>query len=362
MLGYFLSYVRRHDWLLNGAILFFACASVLTIWSVRPELGPRQLVWFIVSILAILVFSLIDVRPFMNYRWILFGLYFSSLLLLIFTVFFTSPVRGVRGWLQFGSFQFQTSELAKIVLLLLLAYFFARRHVSIAHPGIIFASFFYMALPVSFVLLEPDWGSAVVFAALWVGFLLVSGLRARHLIIGLVALLVVAGTSWQFFLAPYQKERIIGFVQPEYDPLGVNYSTIQAKIAIGSAGWWGKGVGQGTQAQLGFLPEPATDFIFATFIEEWGMVGGFLLMGVFILLLARIVRIGWHARDNFGAFVCLGTVLVFLIEFFLNVGSNLGLVPVVGVTFPLFSYGGSSLLTKAVLLGIIQSVRTRSSF
>lgn len=354
--------LKRHDWVLNAAVLIVGAASVITVWSVAPDLFPYQLAWFAAGLIFMAAISLVDIRPFMSYRWIMVGFYFFWVALLVVTLLVAPQVRGVRGWIPLGAFRFQTSEFAKVMLLMLLAYFFARRHVSIAHPGIIFASFIYMMIPAMLVFLEPDWGSALVFVGLWIGFLLLSGLRPRHLALGLVAIVVVGFLSWNFFLAPYQKERIVGFFEPEYDPLGVNYSTIQSKIAIGSAGWWGKGIHQGTQAQLGFLTEPATDFIFAAFIEEWGMAGAIVLIAVFVAFLTRIIRIGLHARDNFGRFVCLGTVLMFLIEFFLNVGSNLGLVPVVGVTFPLLSYGGSSLLSKLMLLGVIQSVSLHSTF
>lgn len=358
----FLVFLRRHDWVLNGVILLIAAASLVTVASVGRALLPLQLAWFIGGFLIVAALSSVDARPFMSYRWIIFGIYLVSLLLLALTLFVAPEVRGVRAWIPLGPLRFQTSEFAKIVLLMLLAYFFARRHVSIAHPGFILASFVYLLLPAALVFLQPDWGSALVFVGLWVGFLLLSGIRVRHLAVGAAALALLALISWQFLLAPYQRARIVGFLEPSYDPLGVNYSVIQAKIAIGSAGWWGKGFGQGTQAQLGFLTEPATDFALAAFIEEWGIVSGFILLLAFAVLLVRIVRIGWRARDNFGRFVCLGAALVFAIEFFLNAGSNVGLVPVVGVTFPLLSYGGSSLLTKFVLLGIIQGIHARSSF
>ena len=260
-----------------------------------------------------------------------------------------------------GSLRVQTSEFAKVALIILLAHFFARRHFGMGRIANIFKSFIYFVLPTFLVLLQPDWGSAFIFLGIWIGFLLMSGVRPRHLAIGFFLFAAFAAVSWTTLLASYQKERIVGFFQPSYDPLGVNYSVIQSRIAIGSGGLWGKGFGQGTQLQLGFLPEPATDFIFAAFVEEWGLMGGLFLIGAFTLLVARVIRIGLLAPNNFSRFLCLGTALVFALHFFLNVGSNVGLVPVVGVPFPFLSYGGSSILTKAMLIGIIQSNSLRTA-
>jgi rod shape determining protein RodA len=163
-------------------------------------------------------------------------------------------------------------------------------------------------------------------------------------------------------LKPYQKERIVAFLNPSYSPLKINYGVIQSKIAIGSAGFFGKGYGQGTQIQLGFLPAAATDFVYAAFIEEWGGLGGLLVLGAFVLMMLRIVKIGLESHNNIPKLICLGTVIMFLAQFVINVGSTLGLLPVIGVTFPFLSYGGSSILVNAMLIGIIQSIIIRSSF
>ena len=357
-----LAHVRRQDWILTGAILLMAVMSLVAIRSANASLFWNQFIWFAAGFLAIILFSLVDWRPLVNYRWVVFGFYALAVALLILTLIAAPTIRGTKGWLVLGSLRFQVSELAKITVLIVLAHFFARQHVRIANVHTIIRSFIYVAIPAFIVISEPDWGSALIFWALWVGFLLIAGLRVRHVVIGLMVLAVLSFVGWGFVLQDYQKERILGFWQPAYDPLGVNYNVIQSKIAIGSAGLLGKGFAQGTQVRLGFLPEASTDFIFAAFTEEWGIVGALFLLIVFFFIIFRILWIGWRAPDNFSRFVCLGTVLVFLVEFFLNIGSNLGLVPVVGVTFPLFSYGGSSLLTKLMLVGIIQGIVKRSSF
>ena len=352
----------KQDVLLYIAVFLLAGISLLSISSSRPALSITQSFWFLGAFFIMFICARIDFRPLMSYRWVVFSLYFFALGLLIFAFFFAPVIRETRSWIALGPIRFQPAEFSKVALIILLAYFLSRRHSRIGHISNVVVSFIYTLVPVLFILLQPDWGSGLVFLGLWIGFLFVSGIRPRHLIIGFGITLVTAFIAWFFVLAPYQKERIIGFFQPSYDPLGVNYSVIQSKIAIGSAGLWGKGFGQGTQTQLGFLTEPATDFIFAAIVEEWGMLGGLLVVGAFVLLVGRIVMIGIRARDPFSQFICLGTAILFAVEFTLNVGSNIGFTPVVGVTFPFVSYGGSSLLTKAMLLGIVESIARKSAF
>ncbi len=357
-----LTMLKRHNVWLWGACALLALASLTSISSSNPELARVQTVWFLGAFGVMVALGVFDLRPIMSYRWAIFGIYFFSLLLLIATFFFAPVIRETRSWLAIGPLRFQPAEFSKIALIILLAYFLSRRHTRIGQSANIAASFVYALIPAVFILLQPDWGSAIVIFGLWIGFLFVSGVNVRHMVIGFLIALVVSLTAWFFILAPYQKERVIGFFKPAYDPLGVNYSVIQSKIAIGSGGVWGKGFNQGTQTQLGFLTEPETDFIFAAIVEEWGMLGALVLLGAFVLLIVSIVRIGLRLDDPLSQFVCLGAAVLFLVEFILNVGSNIGFVPVVGVTFPLVSYGGSSLLTKAMLIGIIQSIAARSSF
>ncbi len=353
-------FLGRYDWWLNGAILVLGAASLLAIGSISQRLFILQGVWLLLAIFCIWFLPRVDFRPVANYRWMIFGFYLASVILLLATLIFAPLINESRSWLAIGAFRLQPSELMKVALIVLAAYFFARRHVAIAQVENIFVSFMHFAAPAAIIFLQPDWGSALVILILWVGFLFISGIRWRHLAIGLIAAILFGVVSWQFLLAPYQRERIIGFLDPSYDPLGINYSVIQSQIAIGSAGFFGKGFGQGTQTQLGFLPEPTNDFIFAAFVEEWGFLGGMVVVSAFFLLIFRIMKVGLASGDSFCEFVCLGTAILFLTEFILNIGSNLALLPVVGVTFPFFSYGGSSLLTKAMLVGIIQSIARRA--
>ena len=353
---------KKMDWPLLLALAFLALAGLLSLASTNAAFFWQQLVWVSAGLAAIFALSQIDLRPFLTARWFYLGFFGAAILLLVATYFFASPIRGARSWLTLGGLKLQTSELVKPALIMLFAVFFSRRHVQIARVRNLLVSFLYFALPAFLIIIQPDLGTTMILFGIWLSFLLVSGVRWRHLLAALLIFALIAAVAWIYFLKDYQKDRILGLFFPERDPLGINYNVIQSKIAIGSAGFFGKGFGQGTQAQLGFLPEAQADFIFAAFVEEWGMLGGLLVVGAFLLLIARIVGIGFKSANNFGAFACLGTAAMFVLHFLFNVGSNLGFFPVVGVPFPFFSYGGSSFLTNALLIGIIQQIKIRSSF
>jgi len=350
------------DWPLNGAVLLLAAMSLTTIFSVARNLFWYQLIWFVLGLLIIIFFSQVDWRPLINYRWFVFAIYAISLLLLVVALLFAPAIRGVRGWLVFGPLQIQVAEIAKLSLIILFSYYFAYRHIGIAQWRNILISLGYVVLPALLIFFQPDLGSMLVLVGLWAGYLLVSGIRWRHLLIGLIILAIIFSVGWNYVLQDYQRDRIVGLFNPDYDPLGVNYNAIQSKIAIGSAGFWGKGFQQGTQVQLGFLPEANSDFIFAAFIEEWGLFGAIVFLIVFAVLLFRIIKIGLMAENNFSKLACLGTAILLLLHFVINIGSNTGLLPVIGISLPLFSYGGSNLLTNAVLIGIVQSIVVKRSF
>jgi rod shape determining protein RodA len=269
-------------------------------------------------------------------------------------------VRQTQSWIRLGVFNFQPVELMKISLILLYAYYFSRRHMRIKAWPTIFFSALLIVPPAALVVLQPDFGSALILIVIWFSFLLLSGLPWRRLMVMLFLFIVGFVLVWQFALRDYHKERIINVFYPEQNALTFNYNVIQSKIAIGSAGWWGKGFGQGSQVQAGFLPEAETDFIFAALVEEWGWAIGVLILLVFLWFLLEILRVGRNADQNVERFICLGAAAMFLAQFFLNIGSVLGISPVVGVPFPLLSYGGSSLTTSLLLLGIIHGISLRS--
>ena len=333
--------------------------GLLVLASSGEDLVVKQLIWLIPAVFFLVGLPLLNIRALLSYRWVFSSFYFLVLILLIVTYFVAPTIGGARSWIPLGAFQIQPSEFMKAALIILLSGFFAVRHVAIGRLRVILSSFVYALVPFVLILLQPDLGTALVIFGVWFGFLLVSGIRRKHLLIALLILVVIGFIGWNFVLEGYQKARIQALFTPEADPLGINYSTIQSKIAIGSGGIWGKGFGQGTQAHLGFLPAAHTDFIFSSFVEEWGLFGGVLLLLAFASLVHRTLVLGMESGNNFGRFLSLGTALMLMIHFVVNIGSATGMLPVIGVGLPLVSYGGSNLLTTTLLLGIIQGVSDR---
>jgi len=339
-----------------GSLLVLVTAGLLVLAASDTELFIRQLIWLLGSLILMLTLIFFNLRAILSYKWVILSIYFLVLALLVITYFVAPSVHGARSWIILGPLQIQPAEFMKAALIILLSSFFATRHVAIARLGIIFRSFIYSVIPIIIILLQPDLGTSLVLLGIWLSFLLMSGLPTKFIIGGLLLIAILGVVSWGFFLADYQKARIGALFQPESDVLGVNYSVAQSKIAIGSAGLFGKGFGRGTQVQLGFLPAAQTDFVFASFVEEWGLIGGALLIAAFVFLIYRLLRIGQKSANNFPKFIVLGTAAMLLIHFVINMGSTLGLLPVIGIGLPLVSYGGSNLLTTIALIGIIQSV------
>jgi len=361
-ISFFRLKIRRLDWVTLICVFILATASLVSLASSDINFFNRQLIWYGIAFAVIIFGSQIDWRLLISQAWFRYGMYWLSIVLLVISNLQTKTVRGTKSWLDFGFIQFEPSELAKLSLILILAGFFSRRYVAAWHSKNILVSLFYALLPAGLIAIHPDFGSAIVVLGIWLGFLLLSGLNYKRFAVGLTLALAVAAVLWIFFLKPYQKDRVMGFVFPEADPLGINYNVIQSKIAIGSAGLWGKGFQMGTQTQLKFLPEVQSDFLFAAFVEEWGLLAGILVVLTFLLIIFRMVIIGSRARSNDFKFIALGGGLVLLIHFFINIGSNLGLLPVAGMPFPFLSYGGSSLLTNAILISIIQHIKLESAF
>jgi rod shape determining protein RodA len=286
----------------------------------------------------------------------LWAFYFITVLLIALAVLVGPEIRNTRNWLAIGPIRIQPVELAKLALILLYASFWSTRHIAVARWRTILLSLVICLIPTVLTLMQPDLGSASVLCAIWFGYLLASGLPKGRIFVGAVLALTLALFAWNGVLKDYQRERIMGVFYPEANALTFNYNVIQSKIAIGSAGWWGKGYHQGSQVQLGFLPESATDFVFAAFIEEWGIAVGIILILAYGLMLGAMIDIGMHASQNFEQLIALGAVILFSVHFLVNTGSAVGLFPVVGVPLPLVSYGGSNLLTSMMLLGIMNAI------
>ena len=351
----------RFDFWILGPVLYLMAVGLLMSYSISHALFFKQSVWVFLGILIILACSFINLRALLSYRWIILVFYGVVCLLLLATYFFAPSIAGTKSWIVIGPVQIQASEFMKAALILLLSRFFASRHVAIASYWIIFTSFLYTIIPLGLILIQPDLGTALIILGLWFGYLLVSELPIRHIFSFMVLALFILALAWNFALAGYQKDRILALFDESRDPLGVNYSVIQSKIAIGSAGFFGKGFEQGTQVQLGFLPAAATDFVFPGLVEEWGIIGGWSILLAFFILIYRLALVGDKQNNNFYKFLCLGTIIVILLHITVNLGSAIGLLPVVGVSLPFVSYGGSNLLTLSLLIGIITNIAGRKA-
>jgi len=335
-------------------------AGLVVLSALSLHLFYLQIVWALLGTGLIILFLYVDWRSIFNSRWIVWGIYSFSLLLLVL-VYLTGPViRNARSWIVLGPFNFQPVELMKVALIFLFAQYFSRRHFSVARWQNIIVSFFLAVVPAAIAVRLPDLGSALIFMGIWLGFLLLSGLPLKRLAVALLVFAVAGSFVWFYVLKDYHRARIEGFLYPQENALGINYSAIQSRIAIGSAGFFGKGYGQGTQSQLGFLSEPTEDFIFSALIEEWGILGALVVITAFLFLIFQILKIGALADENFEKFICLGAAMMLGVQFLLNAGSTTGLLPVVGVTFPFLSYGGSSMIADFFLLAIVNSIRKRS--
>lgn len=359
-----LRHIFQYDWLLLGAVSLLSAIGLISLFSLSGASSfpffERQLVWSGIGLLFLVAVSLIDFRIFRTQTAAVLLLYVVSVLMLLAVILGNFAVRGVEAWLKIGTFFFQPVEFAKLVLIILLAKFFSRRHVEIYRIRHLLVSGFYVAIPAALVLLQPDLGSAIVLAAIWVAIVIFSGMKLRHFFLLLFIAGMLSFSAWQFLLAPYQKDRITAFLDPYADPQGTGYQMIQAMIAVGSGQIWGKGLGYGSQSHLNFLPEAETDFIFAAYAEEWGFAGVTALLALLFIVLWRTVMIGIKASDNFSRLYTLGLAALIFTQAFIHIGMNMGMLPITGLTLPFVSYGGSSLVTLLIGVGILQNIKINS--
>ncbi len=288
-----------------------------------------------------------------NYAILLYGI---GILLLIGVLLFGVTIRNTTGWYTFGPVSFQPVEFMKAALAVALATYFARRARIEFGWKELFESGMITALPVGLIFLQPDLGSAILLVGMWGIMILFAGIKKFHLLTIFIVSIISFLLSWNFLFLPYQKDRITTFLDPSSDALGQGYNVTQAIIAVGAGGWFGSGLGFGSQSQLKFLPESQTDFIFAVIAEELGFVGVLLVLTAFSIVFFRLWSIAKETRDDFTSYLLIAIGAVLFVQFFINVGMNIGLLPVTGIALPLVSYGGSSLLFTLVMLGIAQSV------
>jgi rod shape determining protein RodA len=354
---YFSLFTRYIDWPLFLSAVFIVVFGIFTMYSFTETntFFVKQIVWLIVSILAFFVASGIDWK-FLKKTKIVMIIYCIAVFFLLNLFIFGSVFKGARSWFDFGFFSFQPIDFVKISLIIVLSKYFSRRHIEIGHIKHILVSGFYVAVPFLLVFLQPDFGGAIVLFLLWLGMVLVSGISKKHLALVFITGILGTFVLWNFAFKDYQKQRIINFINPLADIRGGGYNVYQSTIAIGSGGMFGKGIGYGTQSKLEFLPEYETDFIFGAFAEEWGFVGVIILFILFLVLIYRIISISTKGETNFEILLGSGISIIFITHIILNIGMNIGLLPVTGNTLPFMSYGGSHLLNEFIMLGILTSL------
>jgi len=356
-------HLKKLDWILIVCVFLLAGFGLLSIYSFSLGRGDflifeKQIIFFTVGICLMMIISFFDWRGICENSYFILALYSLCILFLIGLFFFAPEIRGIKGWYKIGSISFNPIEFTKIVLIILLAKYFSMRHVEMYKLKHIFLSGFYILLPAGLIFLQPDMGSVIIISILWIGILLVSGIKLRHFLILVLAGLLISVLGWSFLLKEYQKERVISFLAPQIEPLGISWSQTQSKIAIGSGGIFGQGIGKGSQAQYGFLPEPHTDFIFAAVAEELGLAGVSVLLSLILIMIWRIMKIAYISGTNFPRLFASGLAIVLFSQVFVHIGMNLGILPVIGISLPLVSYGGSSLIATCVGLGILQSIKS----
>jgi len=355
--GLFFTRGLHMDWPLLGGLLILAALGLAVLYSAggqNIDMIYRQLVRLGIAFGVMMVIA--QIAPHHMERWApwLFG---AGLLMLLGVLIFGHVGKGAQRWLDLGLFRFQPSELMKLAVPLMIAWYLSENPLPPSRQAIAITAIV-ITLPVVLIILQPDLGTSLLIAASGVFALLLAGISWR--LVGGMALLggAITPLGWMFGMHDYQRQRVLTFLNPESDPLGAGYHIIQSKIAIGSGGLYGKGWLNGTQSQLEFLPERHTDFIFAVLAEEFGFFGILLLLAVYLLIIGRGLYIALRAQDTFARLLAGSLTLTFFVYVIVNIGMVSGMLPVVGVPLPLVSYGGTSIVTLMAGFGILMSIHT----
>ncbi|HBW74353.1 MAG: Rod shape-determining protein [Candidatus Magasanikbacteria bacterium GW2011_GWA2_45_39] len=352
------------DWYLAAAVFLlgvFGLAALYSIGFARPETNfldfKKQLVFFGVGLVCMAALGSANYMMVRNSGKMVYGV---SLILLVVVLFFGHVINGTKGWFVVAGISFQPVELVKVALIVFFALFAGKHARSYETRDFFLGSLIIVLAPVALVMLQPDMGSALLLLGLWFLLMLVLGARTRYVIALVCGAALIIAVSWLFLLKNYQKDRILIFFDPSRDPLGRGYNVSQSVIAVGAGGLMGRGLGYGSQSQLRFLPEMQTDFIFAMIGEEFGFVGTGLIIILSGIVLARLFFLALSARDDFAFCVIAGTLILFAEQFVVNMGMNMGLLPVTGIPLPFVSAGGSSMIMNFLLIGTVESlVRSR---
>lgn len=365
MFNRILFYLKRQDWLLTSLVVLLVCVGLLAIYSTsfssedqNTDVFYKQLIFAVIGLFLMFGISIIDYRFFRVYANLL---YIIGGLLLVSVLIFGTEIRGTTGWIFFGDYGFQPVEFVKILLIILLAKYFAQTGQDFHRPKHYIVSGGLTVAYMFLVFLQPDFGSALVYFTVWLGLLFLLNVKRSYIIIILIAVAIVFSLGWNFMIEDYQKERITTFLYPNRDPLKTGYNITQSIVAVGSGQLWGRGLGLGSQSQLKFLPEHQTDFIYAVIAEELGLVGASLVLILFGVLFFRLLKLARQSNDDFSIFLISGIIIMLFFQVIINIGMNMGLAPVVGIPLPFVSAGGSSLLASLISIGLIQGIITHKT-
>ncbi len=354
--------VVNFDWVLLLTVLCLAGIGIVNLysatasWNSATPIYMKQALWLGGGVMISMIICLFDYRHLEHFA---VHSYIISVALLVFVLTMGKTTMGATRWIDLGFFNLQPSEVIKIATILILAKIFSA---TVTPLGYCLADLWKPALlmlvPAVLILKQPDLGTTIMVLSIAGTMLLLAGLKRGTMVFLMVAGLLVAVAGW-FGLRDYQRARIMTFLNPEADPLGSGYHIIQSKIAVGSGGFWGKGFLQGTQSQLSFLPERHTDFAFSVFAEEWGFSGCLVLLMLYLFLIVWGLYVARRASDRFGMFLAIGVTAMIFWHIVVNLGMVIGMLPVVGVPLPLFSYGGTSMVTTMIGIGLLMNVSMR---
>jgi rod shape determining protein RodA len=351
---------RDYDWWLMAIVSAICCMGVVEIWSATHAstlagMQWKQAWWIVLGLACMFAVSRLDYHLVLDKAPLLYLVGLAALLI----VLLAGHTRfGTKRWIPvFGEF-FQVSELIKLVIIIVLARFFAEVRTERLSLGDLVKAGALTAVPVVLILLQPDLGTALVLVPVAAVGAYLAGIQWKHVAVVLLAGAMMVPIGWHF-LRPYQKERVATFLRPEEDPQGSGYQILQSKIAVGSGGFWGKGLGHGSQNQLGFVPVRYSDFILAALAEELGFAGVFAALLLYTALLLRLIQNARHAKDRSGMFLVMGVAAILGFHVLVNVAMVIGFMPVTGIPLPLMSYGGSATLFVFLALGLVMNVRIR---
>ncbi len=356
-----LTRLRRIDWttVVSSVALVAIGIMLLNTTTATDTSGfdskaVQQAVLGVVGLLVALAMAQIDYDLLRGIALPMFGI---GLIALVIVLVVGDTSLGARRWIDLGAIVIQPSEIMKVAAIVFFAKHLSERNASMQSIRTVLASLGVMLIPMALIFLEPDLGTSLVFAAIWTTMVFVAGARWWHLLAPMVVSLAAFPFGW-FFAQGYMRERLVTFFDPTNDPLGSGYNVLQARISIGSGGWFGQGIGMGTQSQLEFLRVRDTDFIFAMLGEQLGLIGTLGVLMFFTILIMQAVMIGLRARDSFGQLLAIGVATMLFAQSFVNIGMNVGLMPVTGITLPLVSFGKNSLITTLMSIGILLSVHS----